>query len=39
MSFARQNAAITSDATVMSNPSSLGVPFALPPSPSVMNLS
>jgi len=33
MSEARHNTAIISEATEMSNPDSLGVPFALPPQP------
>ncbi len=36
---ARQSTAIISLATVMSKPSSLGVPFVLPPSPSTMKRS
>ena len=39
MSPARQSIAITSDATVMSKPSSRGTPCALPPSPSTICLS
>ena len=36
MLVARQNIAITSDATVISKPSSRGTPFALPPKPQTM---
>ena len=32
----RHSTAITSDATVMSNPSSRGAPFAAPPSPTTV---
>ena len=35
MSLARQRTAIISDATVMSYPSSRGIPFVLPPRPSI----
>ena len=38
-SVARQNTAMTSLATVMSKPSSRGVPLTLPPRPSTMNRS
>ena len=36
MSSARQRIAITSDATVISKPSSLGTPLALPPRPTTI---
>ena len=36
---AKHSTAITSEATVMSNPSSLGTPLVLPPSPLIMLLS